>query len=29
MIAAAAFLKYERGEFADFRLGAQANLALA
>jgi N6-L-threonylcarbamoyladenine synthase len=29
MIAAAAFPKYERGEFADFTLAAQANLALA
>jgi N6-L-threonylcarbamoyladenine synthase len=29
MIAAAAFVKYERGEFADFTLAAQANLALA
>jgi N6-L-threonylcarbamoyladenine synthase len=29
MIAAAAFLKYERGEFADFTLAAQANLRLA
>ena len=29
MIAAAAFPKYARGEFADFTLAAQANLALA
>jgi N6-L-threonylcarbamoyladenine synthase len=29
MIAAAAFPKFERGEFADFALAAQANLALA
>jgi N6-L-threonylcarbamoyladenine synthase len=29
MIAAAAFRKYERGEFADFTLAAKANLALA
>jgi N6-L-threonylcarbamoyladenine synthase len=29
MIAAAAFPKYARGEFADFTLRAQANLALA
>jgi len=29
MIAAAAFLKYERGQFADFTLAAHANLALA
>src|SRR5437667_5796211 len=29
MIAAAAFPKYERGEFADFTLAAQANLRLA
>jgi N6-L-threonylcarbamoyladenine synthase len=29
MIAAAAFPKFERGEFADFTLAAQANLALA
>jgi N6-L-threonylcarbamoyladenine synthase len=29
MIAAAAFPKYKRGEFADFTLAAQANLALA
>jgi N6-L-threonylcarbamoyladenine synthase len=29
MIAAAAFLKYKRGQFADFTLAAQANLALA
>ena len=28
MIAAAAFPKYERGEFADFTLAAQANLAM-
>ena len=29
MIAAAAFPKYARGEFADFTLAAQANLKLA
>jgi hypothetical protein len=29
MIAAAAFPKFERGDFADFTLAAQANLALA
>jgi hypothetical protein len=29
MIGAAAFPKFERGEFADFSLAAQANLALA
>ena len=29
MIAAAAFPKYQRGEFADFSLAAQANLTLA
>jgi hypothetical protein len=29
MIAAAAFPKFKRGEFADFTLAAQANLALA
>jgi N6-L-threonylcarbamoyladenine synthase len=29
MIAAAAFPKFRRGEFADFRLAAQANLTLA
>ena len=29
MIAAAAFPKYKRGEFADFTLAAQANLRLA
>ena len=29
MIAAAAFLKFERGEFAGFELKAQANLMLA
>ncbi len=29
MIAAAAFRKFERGEFADLTLAAKANLALA
>jgi hypothetical protein len=29
MIAAAAFPKFERGEFADFGLKAKANLVLA
>ena len=29
MIAAAAFPKFERGEFADWSLKAQSNLALA
>jgi N6-L-threonylcarbamoyladenine synthase len=29
MIAAAAFPKYQRGEFADFALAAKANLSLA